>query len=203
MHTLAGLSSEPFFVSLSTVAIAEVGDRTQLLTLMLAARYGRPWAILAGVLIATLANHLVAGLLGAHLGPLLTPRVLDTAVGVSLLAMGVWALKPERAPQEPAQAPAQARFKGATGAFVATLIAFFIAEIGDRTQLATVALAAAYSSVLTVVAGTSAGMLLANVPAAFLGQAFAQRLPMRTIHLVASVAFLLTGALFLARALRH
>lgn len=187
---------EAFLVSISTVAIAEMGDRTQLLTLVLAARYRQPWAILAGVLVATLGNHIIAGLVGAHLGPLLTPRVLDTTVGVSLMAMGLWALKPERIDE------GGTRVRPA-GAFMATLLAFFIAEMGDRTQLATVALAAAYSSVLTVVAGTTAGMVLANAPAVFLGRAFADRLPMRTIHYVASVAFVLLGVFFIVRAMRH
>jgi len=186
---------ESFLVSLSTVAIAEMGDRTQLLSLMLAARFRRPWPILAGVLCATLANHALAGLIGVRLGHLLTPRRLDTVVGASMIAMALWTLKPDTLDE------AGTRVSG-TGAFLATLAAFFIAEIGDKTQIATIALAAAYSSLLAVVAGTTTGMLLANAPAVFLGRAFAERLPIRKLHYVASALFLLLGVLFILRALR-
>jgi len=149
---------ESFLVSISTVAVAEMGDRTQLLSLMLAAHYRKPWPILAGVLCATLANHLLAGLIGVRLGKFLTPAILDATVGISLIGMALWALRPDALPQESGTRPA--------GAFIATLVAFFIAEIGDKTQIATVALAAAYSNLTMVVAGTTAGMLLANVPVA-------------------------------------
>jgi putative Ca2+/H+ antiporter (TMEM165/GDT1 family) len=186
---------EALLVSISTVAIAEMGDRTQLLSLMLAAHYRRPWPILAGVLCATLANHLLAGLIGVRLARFLTPALLDAAVGISLIGMALWALKPDtlRASNRPQPA----------GAFVATLVAFFIAEIGDKTQIATIALAAAYANLAAVVAGTTAGMLLANAPVVFLGKAFADRLPLRALHRAASVLFLLLGALFLYRAMSH
>jgi Ca2+/H+ antiporter, TMEM165/GDT1 family len=188
---------ESFLVSLSTVAIAELGDRTQLLTLMLAAHYRRPWAILAGVLVATLANHVVAGLIGIHLGRFLTPTLLDVLVGLSMVAMGLWALRPDSLQEESARTER-------TGAFIATTIAIFIAEIGDKTQLATIALAAAYANLLPVVCGTTLGMVLANAPVVFLGRAFAARLPLKTLHYAASAVFLLVGALFIARALlRH
>src|SRR5262249_2247327 len=148
---------EPFLVPLSAVAIAEMGDRTQLLSLMLATRYRQPWSILAGVLVATLANHAAAGLLGSRAGHWLTPAVLDGLVGLSMLGMGVWALRP--ASLDEAGAPSR------RGAFLATLLAFFIAEIGDKTQLVTVSLAAAYAqAVVLVVVGTTVGMLLANAP---------------------------------------
>jgi putative Ca2+/H+ antiporter (TMEM165/GDT1 family) len=186
---------ESFLVSISTVAIAEMGDRTQLLSLMLAARYRRPWPILAGVLCATLANHLLAGLLGVRLGRFLTPALLDAAVGISLIGMALWALKPDTLQETSRPRPA--------GAFVTTLVAFFIAEIGDKTQIATVALAAAYSNLGAVVAGTTAGMLLANAPVVFLGKAFSDRLPLTALHRVASALFLILGALFLYRALGH
>ena len=186
---------EAFLISFSTVAIAEMGDRTQLLALMLAARYRRPWPILAGVLLATLANHIVAALIGVHLGRFLTPTRLDALVGVSMIGMALWSLKPDSLDE---QSPLSAR----ASAFVATLIAFFVAEIGDKTQVATVALAAAYANLLTVVAGTTAGMFLANVPVVFLGKAFAQRLPLKAIHYVASALFLVLGVLFIVRALR-
>ena len=186
---------EAFLVSLSTVGLAEMGDRTQLLSLMLAAHYRRTWPIIAGVLLATLANHLLAGLIGVRLGRFLTPAMLDAAVGISLIGMALWALKPETL--QSATRPRSA------GAFLATLIAFFIAEIGDKTQIATVALAAAYSQLLPVVAGTTAGMLLANVPVILIGKAFADRIPVRALQRVASALFLLLGALFIYRALAH
>jgi Ca2+/H+ antiporter, TMEM165/GDT1 family len=186
---------EALLVSISTVAIAEMGDRTQLLSLMLAAHYRRPWPILAGVLCATLANHFLAGLIGVRLGRFLTPAMLDAVVGISLIGMALWTLKPDtlRASSRPQPA----------NAFVATLVAFFIAEIGDKTQIATMALAAAYANLAAVVTGTTAGMLLANAPVVFLGKAFADRLPLAALHRAASVLFLLLGALFIYRAMRH
>src|SRR4029077_1747854 len=186
---------EALLVSISTVAIAEMGDRTQLLSLMLAAHYRRPWPMLAGVLCATLANHFLAGLLGVRLARFLTPALLDAAVGISLIGMALWALKPDtlRASSRPQPA----------SAFVATLVAFFIAEIGDKTQIATIALAAAYANLAAVVAGTTAGMLLANAPVVFLGKAFADRLPLRALHRLASALFLIVGAVFIYRALHY
>ncbi len=184
---------ESFLVSLSTVAIAEMGDRTQLLALMLAARYRRPWPILAGVLCATLANHLLAGIIGVRAGRFLTPRLLDGIVGASLIGMALWTLKPDTL-EERSERPRRA------GPFVATLVAFFVAEIGDKTQIATIALAAAYSNLVAVVAGTTSGMLLANAPVVFLGRAFSQRLPLKAIRYAASALFLALGAVFLARA---
>jgi putative Ca2+/H+ antiporter (TMEM165/GDT1 family) len=187
---------ESFLVSISTVAIAEMGDRTQLLSLMLAAHYRRPWPILAGVLCATLANHAVAGIIGIRLGGFLTPTLLDAVVGASMMGMALWTLKPDKLDEN------SNRVKR-TSAFVATLIAFFIAEIGDKTQIATVALAAAYSNLPAVVAGTTAGMLLANAPVVFLGKAFADRLPLKAIHYVAGALFLVLGGIFILRALHH
>ncbi|MBV8404786.1 MAG: TMEM165/GDT1 family protein [Gammaproteobacteria bacterium] len=187
---------ESFLVSLSTVAIAEMGDRTQLLSLMLAAHYRKPWPILAGVLCATLANHLLAGLVGVHLGRFLTPAMLDAAVGISMIGMALWALKPDTLQEGAGRTRA-------AGAFLATLVAFFVAEIGDKTQIATVALAAAYSNLAAVVAGTTAGMLLANAPVVFLGKAFSERLPVVTLQRIASVLFLVLGAVFIYRALAH
>ncbi len=186
---------ESFLVSISTVAIAEMGDRTQLLSLMLAARYRRPWAILAGVLCATLANHMLAALVGVRLGRFLSPAVLDAVVGVSMIGMALWALRPDTLHES-----GRAR---RAGAFVATVVAFFIAEIGDKTQVATVALAAAYSNLAPVVAGTTAGMLLANAPVVFLGKAFSDRLPLAALHRLASALFLILGAVFIFRAMHH
>jgi Ca2+/H+ antiporter, TMEM165/GDT1 family len=185
---------ESFLVSLSTVAIAEIGDRTQLLSLMLAAHYRRPWPILAGVLVATLANHAVAGLVGVHLGRFLTPSRLDLIVGISMVGMALWALKPDTLDDDSSRV-------SRTSAFLATLVAFFIAEIGDKTQIATVALAAAYANLAAVVAGTTIGMMLANAPVVFLGKAFSDRLPLKAIHYVASGLFLVLGAVFIIRSL--
>jgi putative Ca2+/H+ antiporter (TMEM165/GDT1 family) len=187
---------ESFLVSLSTVAIAEVGDRTQLLSLMLAAHYRRPMPILAGVLCATLANHAVAGVIGVRLGRFLTPALLDTVVGISMIVMALWTLKPDRLEEDASRT-------GRSNAFIATLVAFFIAEIGDKTQIATVALAAAYSNLTLVVAGTTAGMLLANAPVVFLGKAFAKRLPLRAINYLASAVFVALGVVFLMRGLHR
>lgn len=183
---------ESFLISLSTVAVAEVGDRTQLLSLMLAARFRRPWPILAGVLCATLANHAIAAFIGQRLGRVLTPRILDVAVGLSLIAMALWTLKPDTLDEAPAGGKRR-------GAFLATLVTFFIAEIGDKTQIATVALAAAYSNLPAVVAGTTTGMLLANAPVIFFGKAFSTRLPLAPIRYVASAIFLALGVFFLLR----
>ena len=187
---------EAFLVSLSTVAIAEMGDRTQLLSLMLAAHYRKPWPILAGVLCATLANHILAALVGVRLGRFLTPTMLDATVGISMIGMALWALKPDTLEEG-------GRARTASGAFAATTVAFFIAEIGDKTQIATVALAAAYSNLVPVVLGTTAGMLLANAPVVFLGKAFSDRLPLTAMHRVASALFLILGAVFIYRAVHH
>ncbi|MBI1775265.1 MAG: TMEM165/GDT1 family protein [Proteobacteria bacterium] len=184
---------EAFLVSLSSVAIAEIGDRTQLLSLVLAAHYRKPWPILAGVLLATLANHAAAGLLGQWFAFVLTPPIADLLVGASMLAMAIWTLRPDTLEAMPRL--------GRRGAFLATLIAFFIAEIGDKTQIATAALAAACSGLTQVVLGTTLGMLIANAPVVFLGKAFADRLPLRRIHQAAALLFLALGAWFLIRAL--
>jgi Ca2+/H+ antiporter, TMEM165/GDT1 family len=186
---------ESFLVSISTVALAEIGDRTQFLSLMLAAHYRRPWQVLAGVLCATLANHAVAGLIGVRLSRYLTPTLLDYIVGVSMVAMALWALKPDALTSDTT--------RSARNAFTATVVTFFLAEIGDKTQIATVALAAAYGSLIAVVAGTTAGMLLANAPVVFLGKACAERLPLRAINYAASALFVVLGCVFIVRALRH
>jgi Ca2+/H+ antiporter, TMEM165/GDT1 family len=190
------LQMEAFLVSLTSIATAEMGDRTQLLALVLAARYRKPWPIVAGVLCATLVNHGLAGLIGALLGRQLRPALLDAAVGVSMIAMALWTLKPDKLDQ-------QASTSTSAGAFLATLIAFFLAEIGDKTQIATMALAAAYPNLIAVIGGTTCGMLLANVPVIFLGNAFAHRLPLRAIHYTASALFAVLGVIFIVRAARN
>jgi putative Ca2+/H+ antiporter (TMEM165/GDT1 family) len=183
---------QTFMISLSTVAIAEMGDRTQLLSLMLAARLRRPWPILAGILCATLANHAAVAIVGHRLGHALTPRILDAAVGVSMIGVAIWTLKPDSLEKT---SPGTA----GRGAFLTTLISFFIAEIGDKTQLATLALAAAYPSLPAVIAGTTTGMMLANAPAVLFGSAFANRLPLKPIRYIACALFLALGVFFLVR----
>jgi putative Ca2+/H+ antiporter (TMEM165/GDT1 family) len=186
---------EAFLVALGSVAVAEIGDRTQLLSLALAAHYHRPWPIIAGVLVATIANHAVAGLLGAWFGHFLTPTVLDVTVGVSMVGMALWVLRPDTLKGNAGTEVSN------SGAFIATLVAFFIAEIGDKTQIATLALAAAYPNLVAVVAGTTTGMLIANVPAIFLGDALSGKLPIRQMNYVAALIFGALGVVFIIRVL--
>jgi putative Ca2+/H+ antiporter (TMEM165/GDT1 family) len=186
---------EAFLVSITSVAIAEMGDRTQLLSLVLAARYRRPWPILLGILLATLASHTVAGIVGAWFGKLLNRGTLDVVVGISMLAMAVWTLKPDKLAEEEGEI-------GDSSVLLATLIAFFVAELGDKTQIATLALAAAYPNLPAVIAGTTCGMLAANAPVVFLGKAFANRLPLKTIHIGAAALFALLGVVFIVRGIR-
>jgi putative Ca2+/H+ antiporter (TMEM165/GDT1 family) len=187
---------EAFLVSISTVALAEMGDRTQLLSLLLATRFRRPWPILAGVFVATLGNHALAGVIGVWIGHRLSPAILDAAVGVSMVGMALWMLKPDTLNEND-------RKQTQRGVFLTTLVAFFIAEIGDKTQIATLALAAGYSNLFAVVAGTTCGMLAANAPVVFLGNTFAGRLRMRAIHYTTTVLPLGIGAVFIIRATRH
>lgn len=179
------MTSLPFataLVATGTVALAEIGDKTQLLALLLAARFRRPWPIVAGILVATLLNHALAGGLGALVAHWLTPAVLRWIVAGSFFAIALWMLRPD-ALDDDTSLPAHS-------AFVATVIAFFVAEMGDKTQVATVLLAAKYPSLIQVVIGTTLGMLLANVPVVLLGSRFANRLPLRTARVVAAMVFL-------------
>lgn len=187
---------EAFLISLSTVAIAEMGDRTQLLALVLAAHYRKPWPILGGILCATIANHALAGYVGEHLGDFLTPSRTDLIVGISMLGMALWTLRPDALDDAGAD-PRR------NSPFVATLIAFFVAEMGDKTQIATMALGAAYSNLVSVVAGTTLGMMAANTPVVFLGNGFSKRLPLKALHIGASILFLALGALFIWRGAKH
>ena len=178
------LSSMPLLtaaISTGTVALAEIGDKTQLLALLLAARYRKPWPIVAGILVATLLNHALAAWLGALAAQWLTPTVLRWIVAVSFIAIALWTLKPDTLDDDAATLPARGTRFGQV--FVATTIAFFIAEIGDKTQVATVLLAAKYSPLWQVVAGTTLGMLAANVPVVVLGSRFASRLPLRAARI--------------------
>lgn len=182
-----------FLIALSTVAMAEMGDRTQLLSLFLSAHFRKPWAITAGICIATLANHLLAGLVGVWFGQNLAHWTLDSMVGISMLAMAAWTLIPDKLDGDTKILDA--------GAFITTLFAFFVAEIGDKTQLATFALAAGYRNLPAIVAGSTAGILVANVPIIFLGSTFALRLPIKKIHHIAACVFALLGLYFIGKAM--
>ncbi|HMN78819.1 MAG TPA: TMEM165/GDT1 family protein [Burkholderiaceae bacterium] len=184
---------ESLLISIGVVALGEMGDKTQLLAMLLAARYRRPWPIVAGILVATLANHAMAGALGGWVASLLGPDVLRWVIGASFLAMAAWMLIPDKLDDAPAS-----RRHG--GVFATTLVAFFFAEMGDKTQLATVALAARFDDLPAVVVGTTIGMLLANVPAVFLGDKVAAHVPMKLVHGIAAAIFALLGAATLANA---
>jgi putative Ca2+/H+ antiporter (TMEM165/GDT1 family) len=173
---------DALYISTLAVAIAEIGDKTQLLALMLAARYRKPWPIIAGILVATLANHGLAGWLGAWVTGFVSPGVLRWAVVLSFVAVALWALVPDKLEDGEVKTP---RF----GAFVATTLAFFIVEIGDKTQVATVVLAAQYSPLWQVVAGTTLGMAIANVPVVLLGSKFAAKLPLKAARWAAAALF--------------
>ncbi len=177
---------EAFLLSTGIVALAEIGDKTQLLSFILAAKFRKPWPICLGILVATLFNHALAGAIGSWLTTVLGPQALRWVLGVSFLAMAGWMLIPDKFDESEARMPR-------LGVFGTTLIAFFLAEMGDKTQIATVALAAQYQDFLAVVAGTTAGMMVANVPAVFLGGRIAERMPVRLVHTVAAVVFALLG----------
>lgn len=180
------LPFEPFLMSTGIVALAEIGDKTQLLAFMLAARFRRPWPIIAGILIATVANHAFAGAVGTWITTLVGPDVLRWVLGLSFLAMAVWILIPDKIDDDELTAP---KF----GVLGTTIVAFFLAEMGDKTQIATVALAAQYGAYVAVVAGTTLGMMIANVPAVVAGDRIAHRLPVRLIHGVAASLFAVLG----------
>ena len=183
---------EAFLVSTGVVALGEMGDKTQLLALLLAARFRRPVPIIAGILVATLANHALAGWLGGWIAGLMGPQLLRWVIGGSFLAMAVWMMVPDRLDEAEAAGGGQ-RY----GIFGTTVLAFFLAEMGDKTQIATVALAARYPDLLAVVAGTTLGMMLANVPAVLLGDQIAKNLSMTLVHGVAAAIFAVLGGLTL------
>ena len=178
---------ESLLVPTGIVTLAEIGDKTQLLALVLAARFRKPWPIIAGIIVATLANHFAAGALGNWVADWLTPVLLHSLLAVAFLAVAAWALIPDTLDENEGS-----RFKR-HGAFVTTLIAFFLAEMGDKTQIATVILAAQYDYLLLVVVGTTLGMLIANVPVVLAGNFAAERLPLTLIHRLAAGAFALLG----------
>ncbi|HKX41456.1 MAG TPA: TMEM165/GDT1 family protein [Burkholderiaceae bacterium] len=182
---------EAFLVSTGVVALGEMGDKTQLLAMLLAVKFRRPLPIVLGILVATLLNHATAGLVGAWVAKALGADLLRWVVGVSFIAMAAWMLVPDKIDADEANAPP--RF----GVFGTTLVAFFLAEMGDKTQIATVALAARYPDLLSVVTGTTLGMMLANVPAVFAGEAIAKRVPMKLVHAIAATIFVVLGVVTL------
>ena len=181
---------EAFFVSAGLVAIAEIGDKTQLLAMILATRYRKPVPIILGILVATLANHALAAWAGAAVAGWLGPQAMRWILGGLFLAMAVWCLVPDKADDGPNAA-------SAAGAFIATTIAFFVVEIGDKTQIATVALAARFQNLLLVTAGTTLGMMLANVPAVLFGDVLARLAPLQVVRAAAAGSFVVLGVLAL------
>jgi len=186
---------EAFLVSLSLVALAEMGDKTQLLSFVLAAQFRKPWAIIAGILVATLANHFLAGGVGYLMAEWIPRQPMLWIVGFAFVGFGIWTLRPDSLSETP-------EFYKA-GVFVTTAIVFFLAEMADKTQFATVALAARFEALWPVVLGTTAGMLVADVPAVWLGAKLAARVPMRKVRLAAAILFIATGLLTLAGPLKE
>ena len=178
---------ESLLVSTGVVALAEIGDKTQLLAFILAARFKKPLPIVLGILAATVVNHALAGALGAWITSAVSPQVLRWVLGLSFLGMAVWTLIPDEIEED------ETRIAGRLGVFGATLVTFFLAEMGDKTQIATVAMAVHYGAPLLVVIGTTAGMLIADVPAVFVGDQLAARIPMRLVHAIAAAIFAALG----------
>ncbi len=186
---LSGLGTimEALFVSTGIVALAEIGDKTQLLAFILAARFKKPLPIILGILVATLINHGLAGALGAWIMAAVNPDILRWVLGFSFIGMAAWTLIPDKIEEDDTQVAK--RF----GIFGATLITFFLAEMGDKTQVATVAMAAHYGTPILVIIGTTLGMLIADVPAVFVGDKFAARIPMKLVHSIAAAVFAILG----------
>ncbi|MCX7256042.1 MAG: TMEM165/GDT1 family protein [Polaromonas sp.] len=182
---------EAFLVSTGIVALAEMGDKTQLLALVLAARFRKPWPIVLGIFVATIANHALAGALGAWFTTLIGPQALRWILGVSFIAMAAWMLIPDKLDDD--EASGAPRF----GVFGTTVLAFFLAEMGDKTQIATVMLVAQYQAYFWVVAGTTLGMMLANAPVVWLGERVTRLVPLRVVHVVSALIFAGLGVLAL------
>jgi putative Ca2+/H+ antiporter (TMEM165/GDT1 family) len=183
---------EALLTSTAVVALAEIGDKTQLLAILLATRFKRPLPIILGILVATLANHFLAALLGEQAASLLEGQWFRYLIAVSFILMAGWTLIPDKFDEDEAK---PARF----GAFLTTTIAFFLVEMGDKTQIATIALGAQYKAVLPVMTGTTLGMMIANVPAVFLGNELIRRVPLRTVRIIAALLFLAIGLWLLAQ----
>ncbi len=181
---------EAFLISTGIVALAEIGDKTQLLAFILAAKFRKPVPIIVGILVATIANHAFAGALGSWITSMVAPETMRWVLGISFIAMAIWTLIPDKFEEDEAKL---ARY----GVFGTTLIAFFLAEMGDKTQVATVALAAQYQSLVAVVAGTTFGMMLANVPAVIMGDRIANKIPVRVVHAIAATIFAVLGVMTL------
>jgi putative Ca2+/H+ antiporter (TMEM165/GDT1 family) len=177
---------EALTTSALVVALAEIGDKTQLLAILLATRFRRPWPIVLGIFAATLANHFLAALVGAEAAAWLDGAWFRYAIAASFVAMGLWALIPDKLDEEERSPP---RF----GAFLTTLVAFFLVEMGDKTQIATIALGARFQNVAAVATGTTIGMMLANVPAVFLGNALIRRVPLKLVRALAALLFIAIG----------
>ena len=184
---------EALYISTGVVALAEMGDKTQLLAFILAARFKKPVPIILGILLATLVNHGLAGVFGAWITSVVSPNVMRWGLGLSFIAMAIWTLIPDKIEEEETQIAQR------LGVFGATLVTFFLAEMGDKTQIATVALAAHYGAPLLVVIGTTLGMLIADVPAVFVGNKFAEKIPMRLVHSIAAGIFAIMGVLTLLK----
>jgi putative Ca2+/H+ antiporter (TMEM165/GDT1 family) len=178
---------QSLLVSTGVVALAEIGDKTQLLAFLLAARFRKPLPIVAGILAATIVNHGLAGALGAWITTHVNPQALRWILGVSFIAMAAWTMIPDEIEED------EAKLAKGFGVFGATLVTFFLAEMGDKTQLATIALAAHYGAPVLVVIGTTLGMLIADVPAVFVGEKLAKRIPMRLVHSIAAAIFAALG----------
>jgi len=178
---------ESLLVSTGVVALAEIGDKTQLLAFVLAARFKKPLPIILGILVATVVNHGLAGALGAWITSAVSPAVLRWVLGLSFVGMAIWTLIPDKIEDE------ETRIASRFGVFGTTLVTFFLAEMGDKTQVATVAMAAHYATPLLVVAGTTLGMLIADVPAVFVGDKLASKIPMQLVHAIAAAIFALLG----------
>lgn len=183
----SGVHIEAFFISTGVVALGEMGDKTQLLAIVLAAKFRKPFPIILGILVATLANHALAGALGDWVSKTLGPDLLRWVIGVSFVAMAAWMLVPDKIDEGDAETSTR------WGVFGTTVVAFFFAEMGDKTQIATVALAARYSDMVAVVAGTTLGMMLANVPAVFVGDKLAARISMSWVRGVSALIFAALG----------
>lgn len=184
---------EAFLTSTIVVALAEIGDKTQLLSLLLAARYRKPLPIVAGILVATLANHFLAAALGAWIRSLASPEIMRWAVGGSLIAIALWTLKPDKLEGEIRQST-----QG--GLFVLTCVVFFLAEMGDKTQIATIVMAAKYQPLYAVVVGTTLGMMIANVPVVYMANMAADRIPFRLVRTLTALLFAGLGAAAIAGA---
>ncbi len=177
---------EALFTSTAIVALAEIGDKTQLLAILLATRFRKPVPIILGIFAATIANHALAALIGAQAAAFLDSPLFRYVIGASFIAMAAWTLVPDKLDEDESPAP---RF----GAFLTTLVAFFLVEMGDKTQVATIALGARFHDVIAVTTGTTIGMMIANVPAIFLGHALLKRIDLAKVRLVAATLFLVIG----------